>query len=214
MCTCTSCKYTDSFSGWPNVEPGDNKGGFENWPRGDPAGKRLSDAAYRSHVAHAATWGRRMDGNMSHGAEFTASELKGTSAGNAGGPRYVRPKGCFPGPLDAEAGLTAYISAFEYLNCLKSQGPDLPAPARPAPACKPVQHFPVADRGARASARIYRMPQVKADPKAKRPVGRTPLDGVKRIAVSLDNASIERARKLGGNVSAGIRAALKAQASG
>jgi len=58
------------------------------------------------------------------------------------------------------------------------------------------------------------MTQLKEDPKVKRPVGRPPLNGAKRIAVSLDSASIERAKKLGGNVSAGIRAALKAQASG
>ena len=49
-----------------------------------------------------------------------------------------------------------------------------------------------------------------------RSAGRPPLVGAKRIVIKLDRASIERAKAWGGgkNVSAGIRAALKAQASG
>jgi len=42
MCTCTSCEYTDGFA----------SKGFAAWPRGEPAGKRSSDGAYRAHVAH------------------------------------------------------------------------------------------------------------------------------------------------------------------
>ena len=41
MCTCTSCKYTDSF-----------KGGFASWPRGEPKGPAKSRAEYAAHVAH------------------------------------------------------------------------------------------------------------------------------------------------------------------
>ena len=41
MCTCASCEYTDGFA---------NKG-FAAWPKGDPAGKRVSQAAYAAHVA-------------------------------------------------------------------------------------------------------------------------------------------------------------------
>jgi hypothetical protein len=42
MCSCTSCTITDSF----------HSKGFAKWPRGEPAGKRSSEAAYRAHVAH------------------------------------------------------------------------------------------------------------------------------------------------------------------
>jgi len=46
----------------------------------------------------------------------------------------------------------------------------------------------------------------------KRKRGRPPVagEGVKRIMVSLDRASMERARALGGTISAGIRKALAA----
>lgn len=58
----------------------------------------------------------------------------------------------------------------------------------------------------RPNARIYDM----AKEKAKRKPGRPALPGgIKRIMISLDKASIERARKLGDdNISAGIRKAL------
>jgi hypothetical protein len=49
MCTCASCEYTDSFSGFGLNAA---KGGFKNWPRGEPAGQRSSESAYRTHVAH------------------------------------------------------------------------------------------------------------------------------------------------------------------
>lgn len=51
-----------------------------------------------------------------------------------------------------------------------------------------------------------------AKDKIKRPVGRPSL-GIKRRMVSLDDAALERARKLGGgNLSAGIRKALQKKA--
>ena len=54
MCTCTSCKYTDSFSGWLHGQMGvpDQYGGFANWPSGDPKGPRIAKAEYAAHVAH------------------------------------------------------------------------------------------------------------------------------------------------------------------
>jgi hypothetical protein len=56
MCTCASCKYTDSFHGWKaegeKLVPDPEKGGFDRWPKGDPAGKRASNAAYAAHVSH------------------------------------------------------------------------------------------------------------------------------------------------------------------
>lgn len=57
MCTCASCKYTDSdqFVGIPNLPFRDSHipgSAFASWPRGEPAGQRSSDAAYRAHWAH------------------------------------------------------------------------------------------------------------------------------------------------------------------
>ena len=57
MCTCTSCKYTDSFSGWTYEGetriPDPESPGFAGWPKGEPAGPRASAAAYAGHVSHA-----------------------------------------------------------------------------------------------------------------------------------------------------------------
>ena len=61
MCSCTSCKYTDAYTGFTWEKDGDGfkrvpkydcKGGFENWPRGEPAGALSSARAYNAHVAH------------------------------------------------------------------------------------------------------------------------------------------------------------------
>lgn len=56
MCTCTSCKATDALSGWKEVNgrtvPDPKCGGFDRWPRGNPAGPRASAASYAAHVAH------------------------------------------------------------------------------------------------------------------------------------------------------------------
>lgn len=56
MCTCTSCEYTDSFHGWKlegdRQVPDPEKGGFERWPRGEPAWQRSSDRAYAAHARH------------------------------------------------------------------------------------------------------------------------------------------------------------------
>jgi hypothetical protein len=59
MCTCASCEYTDGFSGWRKERdrqggfiPDLEHGGFDRWPRGNPAGPRKSKADYAAHVAH------------------------------------------------------------------------------------------------------------------------------------------------------------------
>lgn len=57
MCTCASCSYTDSYGGMPDLLDRDTtyatrRYGFADWPRLEPAGKRVSDAAYTAHVAH------------------------------------------------------------------------------------------------------------------------------------------------------------------
>lgn len=50
MCTCASCKETDSYA---NHYKGNGiYSGFADWPKGTPAGKRGSEAMYRAHVEH------------------------------------------------------------------------------------------------------------------------------------------------------------------
>jgi len=46
MCTCTSCKFTDSFR---------NKS-FADWPRGNPAGRKAA-SEYAAHVRYSKTGG-------------------------------------------------------------------------------------------------------------------------------------------------------------
>ena len=202
-CTCASCEYTNNAVQGAGV-------GFKYWPRGNPSGRKAAEE-YAAHVAHGKQWGRGADGELSHGPAIPPALL--TISPEPRFPAWLHVHGTMP-PLPSK--LVRYFITSGYdKQAQKSQGPDLPAPARPEPAGKPDHDFPSADRRVRASARIYVMSQVKAEKSlVKRPVGRPPLDGVKRIAVSLDSASIERAKKLGGSVSAGIRAALKAQASG
>jgi hypothetical protein len=130
MCTCASCSYTDK-----------HKAGFAEWPRGEPAGKRSSESAYRAHVKHSQQWGRRQNGNMHQPPEFSASELKGTRTAESGATRYQRPAGCFPGPADVRAGMKAYIAAFDHLNGLK-----------PVPIAKPVPYLLALARELRRAA--------------------------------------------------------------
>jgi hypothetical protein len=57
MCQCQSCEYTDSFHGWKWDEQAqkqipavhDGRGGFDTWPRGEPAGSVASARAYAAH---------------------------------------------------------------------------------------------------------------------------------------------------------------------
>ena len=42
MCTCASCKFTDSF----------RSKGFEAWPKGEPKGPARSKAEYAAHWQH------------------------------------------------------------------------------------------------------------------------------------------------------------------
>jgi hypothetical protein len=56
MCSCTSCYETDIYGGLPSLFGWQHKNphpsGFTTWPRGEPAGQRSSESAYRAHVAH------------------------------------------------------------------------------------------------------------------------------------------------------------------
>ena len=204
MCTCASCSYTDSF----------HRKGFDAWPRGEPAGKRSSESSYRAHVAYSRQWGRGYDGVMHEPREVAVTPYSGPRSEPA---RLLIPKARWASPtyhskrewIEAPTTMPEYIAQFERLNGLKRQEP-VKAPARPATPGKAPQHFPDVNRHAETGAKIYEMSKEKA----KRPVGRPPIEGgVKRVLVSLDRASIERARKLGGdNVSAGIRKALASKA--
>lgn len=54
MCTCASCKYTESGQFMPDKdEHGEyiTGTGFPKWPKGNSAGPRSSNAAYAVHVA-------------------------------------------------------------------------------------------------------------------------------------------------------------------
>ena len=46
MCTCTSCKATDTFA----------NGSFADWPRGNPAGRK-SASEYAAHVRYGQSGG-------------------------------------------------------------------------------------------------------------------------------------------------------------
>lgn len=114
MCTCASCEYTDTR---------------KEWPSGPPMGKRASDAAYAAHVRHGKQWGLSSKGKLQQ-PEFSPGYFTRSVHAETGGVRYTRPATRYPGSDDADAGMTAYIAAFERLNGLKRQLPAEPAPAR------------------------------------------------------------------------------------
>lgn len=172
MCTCASCEYTDGFS----------DKGFAAWPRGNPAGRRSSDASYAAHVRH--SWS----------GSYKSVPFK------PGQPPQFNNAGLVMPVTPAPKWLHDWINR-------KSPAAAEAAPASPDQPGKAEPHLAPGDRTARPSATIYEM----AKEKAKRKPGRPALPGkIKRILVSLDTDCIERARKLGGgrNVSAGIRKAL------
>ena len=163
MCSCTSCKYTDGFAGgldlierlgsakerrermrW-HLETR-QKAGFENWPRGDPAGPGSSARAYAMHQTQCPPIAKHVQFKPGRVPQYPA-----WTRGN--GPVTPAPK---------------YV--LDWIN-RKEASPALAEPARPAQACKPEQHFPERDR-VPETAVIYAMP--KSQP-VKRPVGRPPI---------------------------------------
>ena len=146
--------------------------------------------------------------------EFTTNAVQGAGRGFASWPR-----GNVAGPRRSAADYRGHVAFGERgVSGRLTFGPEPVFPpwmhshgTMPAQDMAAIRwnlaQSPIAP-AAQKSATVY----VMADEKAKRPVGRPPLDGVKRVLVSLDRASLERARALGGgkNVSAGIRAALSA----
>ena len=194
MCTCTSCKVTDSFAAKS----------FADWPRGDPAGKRASESLYASHVAFGRKWGG-------------ARKPECAQRLGAGGSRREDPHAryFFPGAwrdnklIPAEETTAGYVAAFLRLNGLlpEKQTPAAkPAPARPAAVGKPQQHFAAPMEGGRDAGIILAMPKDKA----KRPPGRPRFlpEGSKRFLIWLDPQAIAEARRKGGKVSLGVRKAL------
>lgn len=92
---------------------------------------------------------------------------------------------------------------------LERNSPAFAGLSRPAQLGKAAQHFPARDRP-RQAKKGHNMNEAK--PKVKRPRGRPSLGIAKRIMVSLDAASVARAKALsasGKNLSEGIRKALK-----
>ena len=182
MCTCASCSYTDGFSGRADLfsDGSPTIKGFDKWPRGKPAGVRASETAYRAHVAH--LW----DGVKRHAEPFKPGQA----------PRFNIP------------GLVPPVQPMPqwWYDWNRKTAAALATAARPTQPGKAEPHLHGEDRPAAPSATIYEM----AKEKAKRPVGRPALPGgIKRVLVSLDQATIERGKKLGGdNLSAGIRKAL------
>jgi len=150
MCTCASCKVTDSFAAKS----------FADWPRGDPAGKRASESLYASHVAFGRKWGG-------------ARKPECAQRLGAGGSRREDPHAryFFPGAwrdnklIPAEETTAGYVAAFLRLNGLlpEKQTPAAkPAPARPAAVGKPQQHFAAPMEEERdATAVIYRIPSME-----------------------------------------------------
>lgn len=103
MCSCASCTVTDSFSGFitenGEVVGSALKGGFKNWPRGNPAGRK-SAADYAAHVAHNKQW--HAD---SEGPAIPAALLQQSPE-----PRYPHIPGLV-GPLPSpSAGLRNWIT--------------------------------------------------------------------------------------------------------
>jgi hypothetical protein len=213
MCTCASCENTDSFRDKT----------FAEWPRGNPAGRKAA-SEYEALVAYARQWGRGYAGVMHE----PPIGIKARAYSPSREDPHAGYK--FPGTWDKvqrreipmpDTG-SDYAAQFARLNHLLMDERNSPAFAglsRPAQLGKAAQHFPARDRprqakmqalhrGAR-SAKRTNMNEPK--PKVKRPRGRPSLGIAKRIMVSLDAASIERARALGGTISAGIRKALKDQ---
>jgi hypothetical protein len=116
MCTCASCKHTDSFA----------KAGFAEWPRGAPAGPRRSAADYSAHVRHGQQWGRGYDGTMHEPKECTAT-LAYYQGSRAAPERLKIPEGRWQQGhgyhderkwIEAPTTMREYVAEFERLNGL------------------------------------------------------------------------------------------------
>jgi len=166
--------------------------GFAEWPRGEPAGARSSAAAYAAHVRACPPIAKPYKAEVFGAPRFSSAGLVG--------------------PLQS---MPTWWYAWNARNERNNKAsPAVAEPARAAQACKPEQYFPEPDRQPE-TALIYAMP--KSDP--KRPPGRPPMFGekMKKFLIALDEASLERAKKLGGekqSVAAGIRKALARRQSG
>lgn len=192
MCQCASCSVTDGYS----------DKGFAEWPKGEPAGKRASEAAYAAHVAFSCQWGK---------GKHPAIGKRAASSGTRREDPHAKYK--FP-PNGAELTSDAYIGQFLRSNNLaaEKQTPAEAGAARPEQPAKAAPHFPTVNRHGKAgedsssqSARIYAMPKSES----KRPIGRPAMPG-SRVVIKLPDDLKRKAEKLGGdNIAEGIREALR-----
>lgn len=188
MCTCTSCSTTDALAGWKEVRgrrvADPKSGGWENWPRGNPAGRRAA-AEYAAHVSH----GRS---GIAHGWRFEPGAPAAFPAWTRGAPRLPYP-----------SALVAEFIAGSY----KKTGQAEAQPASPAAPCKAPQHFRELDRQP-AACKIYTMKKSSRKTGQKLGRGRPPIPG-RRVVIKLEERHIKRAMELGDSVIAeGIRKAL------
>lgn len=204
MCTCASCSYTDSFSGYGLNAA---KGGFANWPRGNPAGARRSAADYAAHWRHCTTWYASKGATREFSGSVPTSPLRYS-------PPAQRDPGAdrtYPTHTDTPegwSGTAAYVEAFIAANnYAKEPSPARAEPGRPAAPAKAPRHLPEPDRNGAEPVKIYMMKARKANP-----VGRPPIakGGAVRKLVTLDPDTIAKAKKLGdGKLSAGLREAVR-----
>lgn len=181
MCLCASCSYTDAFSGREDLfsDGSPTIKGFDNWPRGKPAGKRASDKAYREHVAE--LW----QGVARHAIAFKPGQA----------PQYDT-----RGVVHPVAPMPAWWYAWNKASPARAE------PARTTTPCKAPQHFPERDR-TRGTAVIYAMR--KAKPQEKKPVGRPALPGRRVVIKLEERHIKRAAELGDKNIAAGIRKALE-----
>ena len=182
MCDCASCEYTDAFSGRADLfqDGSPTIKGFDNWPRGNPAGATSSAKEYKAHAKHCG-----------------ADGLPKPHVFKPGQPPKFNTYGLVMPIQPAPKWLHDWINR-------KEASPTEAEPARPDQPGKADPHLPELDRQ-REPAVIYAMPKKTEQ---KRPRGRPALPG-RKVLIKLTEAQIKRAAKLGGdNVAAGIRKAL------
>jgi hypothetical protein len=182
MCDCTSCSYTDAYSGRADLfsDGSPTIKGFDNWPRGKSKGFSASKAEYAAHAKH---------------------------CGSSGMPKPWRFVAGKPAQFSTYGLVMPVQPAPKWLHdWINRKAPDQAEarPASPETPAKAPQHFPGLDRQPE-TATIYAMPKAKEQ---KQPRGRPALPG-RRVVIKLTEEQIKRAEKRGGgNVAAGIRKAL------
>lgn len=178
MCTCASCSYTDGYA----------DKSFAEWPRGNPAGKRRSDADYSAHVRH--LWE-----GVSKSVPFTPGQ---------------------PAKAPALPGLVHPVQpnalAIRW-NTGRKASPAEAEPARPAQPGKAERHLPAVNRHDEPEAKIYDMAKARKQKETKRGPGRPAIGKPYLIRLEEEHvkAAIRFAPKRGNgepNLAEGVRRAL------